>query len=50
MNQAWKNMYRKIADVNGRVEDSVSGVRVVQSLQMKNLKSHVSNMIMGNLD
>lgn len=31
MNRAWKNMYMKIADVNGRVEDSVSGVRVVQS-------------------
>ncbi|MCM3113056.1 ABC transporter ATP-binding protein [Lederbergia lenta] len=31
MNQAWKNMYGKIADVNGRVEDSVSGARVVQS-------------------
>jgi len=31
MNQAWKNMYVKIADVNGRVEDSVSGARVVQS-------------------
>jgi len=31
MNNAWKNMYIKIADVNGRVEDSVSGVRVVQS-------------------
>jgi ATP-binding cassette subfamily B protein len=31
MNNAWKNMYVKIADVNGRVEDSVSGVRVVQS-------------------
>lgn len=31
MNHAWKNMYVKIADVNGRVEDSVSGVRVVQS-------------------
>jgi ATP-binding cassette, subfamily B, bacterial len=31
MNKAWKNMYIKIADVNGRVEDSVSGVRVVQS-------------------
>jgi len=31
MNTAWKNMYIKIADVNGRVEDSVSGVRVVQS-------------------
>lgn len=31
MNNAWKSMYGKIADVNGRVEDSVSGVRVVQS-------------------
>lgn len=31
MNNAWKTMYGKIADVNGRVEDSVSGVRVVQS-------------------
>lgn len=31
MNRAWKNMYVKIADVNGRVEDSVSGARVVQS-------------------
>ncbi|MFC4321813.1 ABC transporter ATP-binding protein [Litchfieldia salsa] len=31
MNKAWKRMYSNIADVNGRVEDSVSGVRVVQS-------------------
>ncbi|MBS4178419.1 ABC transporter ATP-binding protein [Lederbergia citrea] len=31
MNHAWKNMYSKIADVNARVEDSVSGARVVQS-------------------
>ncbi|MGM8215402.1 ABC transporter ATP-binding protein [Bacillaceae bacterium W0354] len=31
MNKAWKNMYVKIADVNARVEDAVSGVRVVQS-------------------
>jgi len=31
MNRAWKNMYGDIADVNARVEDSVSGVRVVQS-------------------
>ncbi|MBW8349522.1 ABC transporter ATP-binding protein/permease [Bacillus sp. IITD106] len=31
MNNAWKNMYGRIADVNARVEDSVSGVRVVQS-------------------
>ncbi|WP_339288365.1 ABC transporter ATP-binding protein [Ureibacillus sp. FSL K6-0786] len=31
MNNAWKEMYSKIADVNGRVEDSVSGIRVVKS-------------------
>ncbi|WP_274366040.1 ABC transporter ATP-binding protein, partial [Paenibacillus thermotolerans] len=31
MNAAWKNMYSRIADVNSRVENSVSGVRVVQS-------------------
>lgn len=31
MNKAWSAMYVKIADVNGRVEDSVSGARVVKS-------------------
>lgn len=31
MNAAWKNMYKDIAEVNARVEDAVSGVRVVQS-------------------
>lgn len=31
MNRAWRLMYTKIADINARVEDSVSGVRVVQS-------------------
>ncbi len=31
MNAAWKNMYTQIADVNARVEDSISGARVVQS-------------------
>lgn len=31
MNKAWKNMYENIAGVNARVEDAVSGVRVVQS-------------------
>ncbi|MED4017931.1 ABC transporter ATP-binding protein [Sutcliffiella cohnii] len=31
MNKAWTAMYGNIADVNARVEDSVSGVRVVQS-------------------
>ncbi|WP_026694298.1 ABC transporter ATP-binding protein [Peribacillus kribbensis] len=31
MNKAWDSMYSEIADVNARVEDSVSGARVVQS-------------------
>ncbi|TFJ91978.1 ABC transporter ATP-binding protein [Lentibacillus salicampi] len=31
MSKAWRAMYRDIADVNARVEDAVSGVRVVQS-------------------
>ncbi|QBK26336.1 ABC transporter ATP-binding protein [Ureibacillus thermophilus] len=31
MNNAWKEMYSKIADVNARVEDSVSGIRVVKA-------------------
>ncbi|MCD8510424.1 MAG: ABC transporter ATP-binding protein/permease [Bacillus sp. (in: Bacteria)] len=31
MNKAWRRMFSDIADVNARVEDSVSGVRVVQS-------------------
>ncbi|WP_018663897.1 ABC transporter ATP-binding protein [Heyndrickxia acidiproducens] len=31
MNQAWDKMYGEIAEVNARVEDSVAGVRVVQS-------------------
>ena len=31
MNKAWDTMYEDIGDVNARVEDSVSGVRVVQS-------------------
>ena len=36
MNQAWSAMYVKIADVNGRVEDSVSGARVVKSFTNEN--------------
>lgn len=31
MSKAWKTMYEDIASVNARVEDAVSGVRVVQS-------------------
>src|SRR5690625_645900 len=31
MSQAWRNMYENIAGVNARIEDAVSGVRVVQS-------------------
>lgn len=38
MNNAWKEMYGKIADVNGRVEDSVSGVRVVKSFTNENFE------------
>lgn len=43
MNEAWREMYGKIADVNGRVEDSVSGIRVVksftnESFEMKRFK------------
>ncbi|WP_041086637.1 ABC transporter ATP-binding protein [Jeotgalibacillus soli] len=36
MNKAWKEMYGNIAEVNARVEDSVSGVRVVQSFTNEN--------------
>ncbi|WP_075980372.1 ABC transporter ATP-binding protein [Bacillus massilinigeriensis] len=31
MKKGWATMYSKIADVNGRVEDSISGIRVVKS-------------------
>ena len=31
MNKAWTKMYAEIGEVNARVEDSVSGMRVVQS-------------------
>lgn len=31
MKKGWTTMYSKIADVNGRVEDSISGIRVVKS-------------------
>src|SRR5690625_2216954 len=31
MSKAWRSMYEDIADVNARVEDAVSGARVVQS-------------------
>lgn len=31
MNNAWKTMYSRIGDVNSRVENSISGIRVVQS-------------------
>lgn len=31
MNRAWTSMYKNIAEVNARVEDSVAGARVVQS-------------------
>ncbi|PMC33791.1 multidrug ABC transporter ATP-binding protein, partial [Bacillus sp. UMB0899] len=47
MNKAWKKMYGEIADVNARVEDSVSGVRVVQSFtneSFENKRFSVNNM------
>ncbi|MEE1130564.1 MAG: ABC transporter ATP-binding protein [Caryophanon sp.] len=31
MKGAWKETYSKLADINGRVEDSMSGIRVVKS-------------------
>ena len=31
MSQAWRHMYENIADVNARIEDAVSGARVVQA-------------------
>ncbi|WP_163969305.1 ABC transporter ATP-binding protein [Oceanobacillus halotolerans] len=36
MGKAWQKMYKDIAAVNARVEDSVSGVRVVQSFTNEN--------------
>jgi len=36
MNKAWRRMYGDIAEVNARVEDSVSGARVVQSFTNEN--------------
>ncbi len=47
MNHAWKTMYGEIADVNARVEDSVSGVRVVQSFtneDFENKRFSVNNL------
>ncbi|WP_226668114.1 ABC transporter ATP-binding protein [Metabacillus litoralis] len=47
MNRAWKKMFTEIADVNARVEDSVSGVRVVQSFtneEFENNRFSVNNL------
>ncbi|MCM3160047.1 ABC transporter ATP-binding protein [Metabacillus litoralis] len=47
MNRAWKKMYDEIAEVNSRVEDSVSGVRVVQSFtneKFENERFSVNNL------
>ncbi|MFD1040283.1 ABC transporter ATP-binding protein [Virgibacillus byunsanensis] len=38
MNKAWRQMYKDIAEVNARVEDSVSGARVVQSFTNENFE------------
>lgn len=47
MNKAWKNMYAEVAEVNARVEDSVSGIRVVQSFT--NEQHEVSLFTKNNL-
>lgn len=36
MSRAWRNMYENIAGVNARIEDAVSGARVVQSFTNEN--------------
>src|SRR5699024_8764892 len=36
MSENWYNMYRDVADVNARIEDAVSGARVVQSFTNEN--------------
>lgn len=46
MNKAWKQMYSEIADINARVEDSVSGARVVQSFT--NEKHEVTRFVKDN--
>ncbi|MGN9867075.1 ABC transporter ATP-binding protein [Bacillus swezeyi] len=46
MNRAWREMYSEIADVNARVEDSVSGVRVVQSFT--NERFEISRFLKNN--
>ncbi|MBU5595191.1 ABC transporter ATP-binding protein/permease [Amphibacillus sp. MSJ-3] len=46
MSKAWKTMYENIADVNARVEDAVSGVRVVQSFT--NEKFEMDQFVMNN--
>lgn len=47
MSKAWKKMYSEVAEVNARVEDSVSGIRVVQSFT--NEKHEVSLFTKNNL-
>ncbi|QTD41781.1 ABC transporter ATP-binding protein [Sporosarcina sp. Te-1] len=48
MNAAWHNMYGKIAEVNGRVEDSVSGSRVVKSFTNEDFEMKRFNRDNGN--
>lgn len=38
MSKAWRTMYEDIAGVNARIEDAVSGVRVVQSFTNENFE------------
>ncbi|MHA6250310.1 ABC transporter ATP-binding protein [Oceanobacillus sp. CAU 1775] len=46
MNRSWKKMYEDIAGVNARVEDAVSGVRVVQAFT--NEKFEMSRFVENN--
>lgn len=54
MSKAWRNMYQDIAGVNARIEDAVSGVRVVQSFtnedyEMKRFTKTIIFSVIRNL-
>jgi len=40
MHRTWGNLYGKIGDINGRVEDSISGMRVVKSFTNEKFEEH----------
>lgn len=39
MHRTWGNLYSKIGDINGRVEDAISGMRVVKSFTNEEFES-----------